>query len=107
MPQGPLPIIPPGNLKIHASHFRQVRDRIEAIKPLAGDGINLKQTEDGIEISATTATGGGANGVFSLADCAKIIELDICKDGDPSTIYVLGWNTDGELELCGESVRSS
>lgn len=94
MPEPRLQPLPSGKLKIHAEHFRKVVRRIECIKPLAGSNITLRETEDGVEISA---------GAAGLAAFAKVIELDVCRDGEPAVIYVLGFNTDAELELAGES----
>lgn len=91
--------LPPGKLKIHADHFRKVVDRIEEIKPLAGDGIKIRNTSDGFVIS--TDAQAGAVGT-SANDFAKPIELTVCLNGEPSTIYVLGFKSDGELERAGE-----
>lgn len=93
MPEPRLQPLPSGKLKIHAEHFRRVVRRIECIKPLAGQNIKIRETEDGMEISATAPT---------PAASAKIIELDVCRNGSPDVIYVLGFNTDIELELALE-----
>lgn len=94
----------PGNLAIHAEHFRRVVRRIETIKPIPGDGIIVKEKDGGTEISVDPKkiNIGGANGTGSWLDCLKIIELDVCKNGAPSTVYVAGFNSEAELELCGE-----
>lgn len=97
MPEPRLQPLPAGKLKIHAEHFRKVVRRIEAIKPLAGNNISIQETDDGILISSS-ARGGGC----SVADAAKIIELTVCRNGSPDVIYVLGFNTDNELELALE-----
>lgn len=94
MPEPRLQPLPEGNLKIHASHFRKVVRRIECIKPLAGIGISLKPTEDGIEISSTVTAGG--NGV---PDGFSVIELDVCRNGVPHTIQVLGYDPIGYTDL--------
>lgn len=100
MPEPRLEPLPAGKLKLHAEHFRKVVRRIEAVKPLAGDNITLKETDDGIEISATANTGGGSG----LGSCPnlKILTLNVCRDGAPDQIYVLGFETSGAAELCSE-----
>lgn len=82
MPEPRLQPLPAGKLKIHAEHFRKVVRRIECIKPLAGDNITLRETEEGIEISSS----GGVPAGF------EVMELNVCMDGTPSTIFVLGYN---------------
>lgn len=98
MPEPRLEPLPAGKLKLHAEHFRKVVRRIEAVKPLAGDNINLEETDDGIKISATGNTGGGLGSCPNL----KILTLNVCLDGAPGQIYVLGFDTDGAAELCAE-----
>ena len=71
-----LPIVPNGKISLAASWFRSIRDRIEEIKPLAGENITLKQTSDGIIISST---GGGTE-----------YELNVCINGQPGTLIVYG-----------------
>lgn len=78
-----LPPLPSGKIKLGAEHFRKVVRRIECIKPLAGQGIRIRQTEDGIEISSDSTAGGGITG-------AELIELTVCKNGAPAVIYVYG-----------------
>lgn len=95
--------LPGGNIKLHAEHFRRVVRRIECTKPLAGDGITLEEKDNGIKISVDPATLAAASGgAMGLGDLAKLIELDVCKNGEPSTIYVLGFNTEGEAELAAD-----
>lgn len=65
--------VPKGKIKLGASWFSSVRDRIEEVKPLAGDFINLEQTPDGIKIKAPAT-----------------LTINICKDGAPATIRVVG-----------------
>lgn len=89
MPEPRLTPLPAGKLKIHAEHFRKVVRRIECIKPLAGDNISIRETEDGIEISATAATSGGVPAGF------EVIDLTVCMNGAPATIQVLGYNPIG------------
>jgi hypothetical protein len=77
MPEPRLAPLPGGKLKIHAEHFRKVVRRIECIKPLAGYGIRVTETEDGILIK----------------NAGDLIELTVCKDGAPATIYVFGYES--------------
>ncbi|NDD53603.1 hypothetical protein EBZ39_06955 [bacterium] len=92
--------LPPGKLKIHADHFRKVVDRIEEIKPLAGDGIKIRNTSDGFEISTDAKSATGPAGT-SANDFAKPIVLTVCSNGQPSIIYVLGFNSKADLETAG------
>jgi hypothetical protein len=57
--------------------FNKLIRRIECTKPLAGDGITIKQQENGIEIS------GGVGGGF------KEVTLNVCSNGTPAAITVL------------------
>ena len=95
MPEPRLAPLPSGPLKIGAEHFRKVVRRIECTKPLAGEGIKLEATEEGIKISATIppAAGGGAATDFAGLSGKKAvpIALQICQDGAPATIYVEGY----------------
>jgi hypothetical protein len=103
MPEPRILTPPEGNLKIHAEHFRKVVRRIECIKPLAGNNVTLTPTEDGIKIDCiATATTAATNP--SWLDCLTIIELNVWSNGEPSTIYVAGFSSEGALELCGEGV---
>lgn len=60
--------------------FNKLIRRIESTKPLAGSGIAIAQKENGIELSI----GGVGSGGFSE------IKINVCKDGVPDTITVLG-----------------
>ena len=74
-----MPILPPvpfGKISLAASWFRSIRDRIEEVKPVAGENIILKQTSEGIIISST---GGGTE-----------YEINVCIDGAPGTLIVYG-----------------
>lgn len=103
MPEPPLQPLPSGDLKIHAEHFRKVVRRIEDIKPLAGPGISITPKEGGIEISSSgTGSGGGLGGCPNL----KILTLDVCRNGEPDQIYVLGFETDGAAEICADLFAS-
>lgn len=100
MPEPRLQPLPGGNIKLGAEHFRRVVRRIECTKPLAGEGINLKQTEEGIEISAsvTQGGGGGGGGFGGLSGQRAVpIELQTCKDGEPESIWVVGYTSFEDL----------
>jgi hypothetical protein len=58
--------------------FNKIIRRIESTKPLAGDGITIKQQENGIEISG----GGGVAGYSEIT-------INVCSNGVPTTITVL------------------
>lgn len=55
--------------------FNKLIRRIECTKPLAGSGITISEKENGFEIS-----GGGYSA----------ITLNVCFNGTPDTIIVLG-----------------
>lgn len=99
MPEPRLPPLPAGKLKIHAEHFRKVVRRIEAIKPLAGKNITIRELDDGIEISST---GGG----LSACPNIRILTLDVCRNGEPDELYVLGFESDGAAEICADLFAS-
>lgn len=75
--------VPQGKIALAASWFRSVRDRIEEIVPLAGDGIKVEQSSSGIIISLDLNENGQAGGIQSYT-------LNICKDGQPDTLEVYG-----------------
>jgi len=90
----PLDFLPQGNLRIHAEHFRKVVRRIEGIKPLAGNNINITQTDNGVRIDATagsgTAAGYGECGFVQAgySDLFRVIYLNVCSNGQPDQIAV-------------------
>jgi hypothetical protein len=59
--------------KLNLEFFNKIIDRIEGIKPLAGNLIKIAEETDGIRISL---------------DNVEIKELNVCKDGAPDTIKV-------------------
>jgi len=63
------------------SFFNKLIRRIECTKPLAGSGIAIKEQENGFEISSKLGAGG---------DGFTEITLNVCSNGTPSTITVLG-----------------
>jgi hypothetical protein len=87
MPEPRLTPLPGGKLKLGAEHFRRVVRRIECIKPLAGDGISIRETEDGIEISASNSEFPTASNTGSV----NLIVLDVCRNGEPAQITVYGF----------------
>lgn len=99
MPEPRLAPLPSGPLKIGAEHFRKVVRRIECTKPLAGEGIKLEATEEGIKISASVTQGGGGAADFAGLSGKKAvpIALQICQDGAPATIYVVGYTSFADL----------
>lgn len=68
-----LPSVPSGKIKVHSSWFKSVRDRIEEIKPIAGDGITITHTTEG-----------------QIINMEQSYILNICKDGKPDTLEVYG-----------------
>jgi hypothetical protein len=65
--------VPSGKVAIKASWFRSVVERIEEIKPISGRFITINPTSDGYIVNASS-----------------IIELDVCRDGVPAKITVVG-----------------
>jgi hypothetical protein len=59
--------------------FNKLIRRIECTKPLAGNGISLKEKENGLEISFGNSVTG-----------ASQIELDVCYNGAPAKLLVVG-----------------
>jgi len=75
MPREPkLDMLPDRDMKLSGSHFRKVVRRIESIVPLAGDNIRTEVVDSGIKIHLD----------------AKVLTLNVCVDGSPSTISVYG-----------------
>ena len=68
------------------SFFNKLIRRIECTKPLAGSGITIKQEENGILISGGGSGGGGG----SVPAGFTTITLNVCSNGVPDTIQVLG-----------------
>lgn len=104
-----LPPVPSGNLKIHAEHFRKVRDRIECTKPVpkAAGGLIMEEKEDGrflsidpqwVEDNVPASAGGGLGNCPNL----RILTLDVCKNGQPDQVFVLGFESEGAAEICAD-----
>jgi hypothetical protein len=64
--------------------YNKLIRRIECTKPLAGIGITIKEQENGFEIS------GGGGGGGSVAGYSAIT-LNVCSNGTPAEIVVLGF----------------
>lgn len=77
-----LPQLQQGKLALAASWFRSIRDRVEEIVPLAGDGIKVEQSMSGITISIDSGT--------DRAGGLQIYTLNVCKNGQPDTLDVYG-----------------
>ena len=67
------------------SFFNKLIRRIECTKPLAGDGIAIKEQENGFEVSIS-----GVGGFGSVAGYSAIT-LNVCSNGVPAQIRVLGY----------------
>jgi len=64
--------------------FNKLIRRIECTKPLAGSGITISEKENGFEISS-----GGGGGVVTVVTYSTIT-LNVCSNGTPAEIFVLG-----------------
>ena len=71
-----------GASRLTLGFFNRLIRRIECIKPLAGSGVTITEQENGIEISSS-------GGVGSVAGYSAIT-LNVCSDGVPATLLVLG-----------------
>jgi len=91
MPREPkLDMLPDKEMKLSGEHFRKVVRRIESIVPVAGDGIKVESIEGGHQITNDSPApygvcGFAAQGYDQLFD---IIELNVCSNGSPDTLYV-------------------
>lgn len=72
-----------GNCRLALGFFNSIIRRIECTKPIAGDGVTIIEKDDGIQISASGGVGGDG-GEYSA------ITLNVCSNGTPATITVLG-----------------
>jgi hypothetical protein len=64
------------------SFFNKLIRRIECTKPLAGTGITITEEENGFKISGGVGVGG--------VDGYSAITLNVCSNGTPAQILVLG-----------------
>jgi len=69
-----------GTSILTSSFFNKLIRRIESIKPLAGDGIQIKEQENGFEIIR----------IASGSEDYSAITLNVCSNGVPAQILVLG-----------------
>ena len=72
------------------SFFNKLIRRIECTKPLAGSGIAIKEQENGFELSI-----GGVGGFGGIAGYSAIT-LNVCSNGVPAQILVLGYAVEEE-----------
>jgi hypothetical protein len=70
------------------SFFNKLIRRIECTKPLAGSGITISEKENGFEI-ASGGIGGGVAGYSAIT-------LNVCSNGVPAQILVLGYAVEEE-----------
>jgi len=71
-----------GTCRLALGFFNSIIRRIECTKPIAGNGITLTEKEDGIQIAVSGGSVGGAG--------YSAITLNVCSNGQPATIVVLG-----------------
>ena len=64
--------------------FNKLIRRIECTKPLDGVGIRIKQQENGVQINYVGGVGFGGTADYSA------ITLNVCSNGEPAEILVLG-----------------
>jgi len=72
-----------GASRLTLGFFNRLIRRIESTKPLAGSGITITEQENGIEIASSGGTSIVAAGYSD-------VELNVCSNGTPATIVVLG-----------------
>lgn len=61
--------------KFGREYVNKIIDRIESIKPLAGNGISIKETDDGIEIR--------------FAEKYTVVTATICVNGSSQQVGLL------------------
>lgn len=67
-----------GASRLTLGFYNRLIRRIECTRPLAGSGVTITEQENGIEI----ASSGGAE--------YSAITLNVCSNGTPATLVVLG-----------------
>lgn len=72
-----------GASRLTLGFFNRLIRRIESTKPLAGSGVTITEQENGIEISSSGGGGGSVAGYSAIT-------LNVCSNGTPATIVVLG-----------------
>ena len=70
-----------GASRLALGFFNRLIRRIECTKPIAGNGITITEQDNGFQISSSGIVGAGG---FSE------ITLNVCSNGTPDTITVLG-----------------
>jgi hypothetical protein len=70
-----------GASRLALGFFNSLIRRIECTKPLAGSGITISEKENGFEIASS---GAGSVAGYSA------ITLNVCSNGTPAQIVVLG-----------------
>jgi hypothetical protein len=73
-----------GASRLTLGFFNRLIRRIECTKPLAGSGITITEEENGIKISSGGSGSGGSIAGF------EEITLNVCSNGEPAEIIVLG-----------------
>jgi hypothetical protein len=71
--------IPSGKIKMGKSFFANMRDRVESIRPEAGDHITI-----------TPETGYG----FRISGDFNVVTITVCSNGTPADILVFSPKTD-------------
>jgi len=71
-----------GASRLSRGFFNRLIRRIECTKPLAGSGVTITEQENGFEI----ASSGGAGGAVGYS----AVTLNVCSNGTPATLLVLG-----------------
>lgn len=73
-----------GNSRLALGFFNSLIRRIECTKPVAGSGISIQESADGIIINSSVGGGGGIPSGFSQ------ITLNVCRNGNPEQLVVIG-----------------
>lgn len=88
--------IPSGKIKMGREFFKNVRDRIETIRPEAGKYIDVEpQAGYGLKVSGILPAAGDyisiaetENG-YTISGVFNVVTLNVCSNGTLSTITVL------------------
>lgn len=73
-----------GASRLALGFFNRLIRRIECTKPIAGKGITITEQDNGFQISRSGIGFSGEGDGFSE------ITLNVCSNGTPATITVLG-----------------
>jgi len=74
----------PGSSRLALGFFNSLIRRIECTKPLAGNGVEISQQDDGISINISNSLFG------QLQQGINVVTLNVCSNGTPATIQVYG-----------------